>query len=77
MAQVVASPGYRVYTVYISNPLILMKNDPTAWLLEELGRLNDDADRLLEAWLVTDDERLGRRLDAVVARRMQIMKELG
>lgn len=54
-----------------------MKNDPTAWLLEELGRLNDDADRLLEAWLVTDDERLGRRLDAVVARRMQIMKELG
>ena len=46
-------------------------------LLEELGRLNDDADRLLEAWLETDDERLGKRLDQVVARRMQIMRELG
>ena len=54
-----------------------MSNQKNAWLLEELGRLNDDADRLLEAWLATDDERLGRRLDAVVARRMQIMKELG
>jgi|TARA_R100000030_G_C3159122_1_gene100285 hypothetical protein len=54
-----------------------MSNQSTAWLLEELGRLNDDAERLLEAWLATDDERLGKRLDQVVARRMQIMRELG
>ena len=37
-----------------------MSNQSTAWLLEELGRLNDDAERLLEAWLATDDERLGK-----------------
>ena len=54
-----------------------MSNDTKAWLLEELGRLNDDAERLLEAWLESDNEILGRKLDQVVARRMQIMRELG
>ena len=54
-----------------------MINQKKAWLLEELGRLNDDAERLLEAWLESDNEILGQKLDQVVARRMQIMRELG
>ena len=54
-----------------------MINQKKAWLLEELGRLNDDAERLLEAWLESDNEVLGQKLDQVVARRMQIMRELG
>tara|TARA_R100000482_G_C5084931_1_gene127898 strand:+ start:188 stop:352 length:165 start_codon:yes stop_codon:yes gene_type:complete len=54
-----------------------MTTKPTQMLLEELGRLNDEADKCLEEWLGTNDENVGKRLDQVTERRMQIMRELG
>ena len=53
-----------------------MSAKSTATLLEELGRLNDEADSCLEEWLGTNDENTGKRLDQLLALRMQIMREL-
>jgi hypothetical protein len=45
-------------------------------LLRELSRLNDEADQALEEWLGSFNEVIGKRLDKLNARRIEIMREL-